>query len=40
MDKMGVYMADVMPVIMVEIRKAVQALKEEQQKQAQDSESM
>ncbi len=34
MEKMGVYMADVMPIIMAEMRKAVQALKEEQHNQA------
>ncbi len=39
MDKMGVYMADVMPIIMAEMRKAMQALREEKQKQDQAAES-
>ena len=39
MDKMGVYMADVYPVIMAEMKKAMQALKEEKESQGHASDS-
>ena len=38
MEKMGVYMADVYPIIMAEMKKAMQALKAEKQNQAVDSQ--
>ena len=39
MEKMGVYMADVYPVIMAEMKKAMQALKEEKESQDHSSDS-